>query len=71
MRRLDYDDLFRERFGVAPTELDDEALRALGTAWAGQALDLNRDGQLDLLFSLALQPSLGVGTLDAYGTVKV
>lgn len=64
VRRLDYDDLFRERFGVAPAELDDEALRALGTAWAGQALDLNRDGQLDLLFSLALQPSLGAGTLD-------
>ena len=64
VRRLDYDDLFRERFGAAPAELDDEALRALGTAWAGQALDLNRDGQLDLLFSLALQPSLGAGTLD-------
>lgn len=57
-RRLGYVELFAQHLGIDPLQLEDGELRARADALAGHTLDLDRDGLLDLLLSLAILPQL-------------
>lgn len=64
VEQLTYRGLFRERLGLDPWTASPEALAACAAA-AGiaGALDLDRDGWLDLLLTHRLEAGLGVGRL--------
>lgn len=60
--RIAYRDLFRDRLGVDPWDSSGPALRAAATGRGiadADALELHRDGWLDLLLSHCLEPDLG------------
>ncbi len=63
--RIAYLDLFRDRLGVDPWTASLPELRAVAAARGiAGALELERDGWLDLLLSHCLEPDLGRGLLS-------
>jgi lysyl-tRNA synthetase class 2 len=64
--RIRYHKLFRDRLGIDPWRASPAELRAVAEAQGiagAEALDLDRDGWLDLLLSHSLEPNLGRGGL--------
>ncbi|MCG6940348.1 MAG: EF-P lysine aminoacylase GenX [Thiohalocapsa sp.] len=64
--RITYRDLFRDRLGVDPSSSQLQTLQSTAVEQgiaSARALDLDRDGWLDLLLSHCLEPHLGQGGL--------
>ena len=65
LRRRRYRELFREALDLDPFTAPLEALRARAETIGGLSMrDADRDGCLDLLMSLAIEPQLGQGGID-------
>ncbi len=60
---LTYAEAMAQYAGLQVHTAADEDIAALGRALAGQDLELNRDGWLDLIMSLKVEPSLPADTL--------
>lgn len=65
LRRRRYRELFRDELNLDPFTAPLEALRARAETVGGLSMcDADRDGCLDLLMSLAIEPELGQGDID-------
>ncbi len=63
LKHLSYRQAMQQFAGVDPFEADDAQIAALGQSLAGQALDLTRDGWLDVIMSHRVEPALPGDTL--------